>query len=82
MKISIHAEDKDLTIPIPNWMIDSALTRTLIAMGIENMPQFAKIDQKMLHAFLKEFTKTAKEYKGLELVHVESANGKVVSIVL
>ncbi len=82
MKIAIQSESRQMTIPIPNWMIDSVFTRTLIAKGIESMPQFANIDQKILHAFLKELAKTAKEYKGLELVHVESAGGKVVSIVL
>lgn len=82
MKISIHAENRDLTIPIPNWMIDSIFTRNLIAKGIEKMPQFANIDQKTWDAFLKELAKIAKEYKGLELVHVESADGEIIRVVL
>ena len=83
MKITIHSDEHHFCIPVWNGLFCSKISRYAVKCCMKKqMNSEFVIDPDLMDCFLAEFSKMAKEYKGLEIVHVESSNGDLVSIVL
>ncbi len=83
MKISIHTDEHHFTIPVWNSLFCSRVSRYAVKCWMKKqMHGEYAIDPDLMYSFLAEFSKMAKEYKGLEIVRVESSDGNLVSIVL
>ena len=67
-------------IPIPYFMMNNPMSR-LIVRKVLQTNQY-QMDVDIVLKLMKEFSKTAKSYKGLELVRVETSDGQFVQIVL
>ena len=82
MKITVHTNEMDLMIPIPNFLIDSAITRSILRKGIEESGHDVQIDSRTVDIFLKELARIAKQHKGLEILRAETASGELVKVEL
>ena len=82
MKITIRSDEINMTIPIPNFLIDSAMTRSIIKNGIEQSGHEISIDPHTIDVFLKELARVAKQHKGLVILEAESSSGELVKVVL
>ena len=80
MKITIASKNQKMMIPIPYFMMNNPMAR-LIVRKVLQTNQY-QIDVDIALKLMKEFSKTAKSYKGLELVRVETSDGQFVQIVL
>ncbi len=67
-------------IPVPYFMMDNPLSALVIRKTLQE--DTSQIDSDVAVMLIKTFSKMAKQYKGLELVRVESAEGDLVQIVL
>ena len=83
MKIRIRANSCRLHLRIPDSLHYNALTCTVIEKTIQENTEIAwsmdKETAKQVMRILKHFSK---EYKGLTIVDVETADGQVVQITL
>ena len=82
MKIQIQSEETNMSIRIPNAVIFSKIGEWIINKTIRmecknNSEIQIPFDEKQLHAFLKATKKIVKNYKGLEIVSVESKDEKI-----
>lgn len=76
-----------IRVPIPLSMAGMAMSfipeRTLAQAREKSPPELRELLTKpMLRYLVGECVHTLKEYRGLEIVHVESAGGETVSITL
>ena len=67
-------------IPIPYFMMNNPMSRLIVRKVLQTRQY--QIDVDIALKVMKEFSKTAKSYKGLELVRVETSDGQFVQIVL
>lgn len=87
MKIKVIAEGKRFTLPIPSAMVGLAArcipNRAIVEIQ-SSMPEPYRelVTKRNVRMLLKECAAILKENKGLEIIHVEAANGDFVSIKL
>ena len=67
-------------IPVPYFMINNPVSALVIRKTLQE--EESQIDPDAVVMLMKEFSRMAKQYKGLELVRVESAEGDLVQVVL
>ena len=80
MKIRIASGSHKFVIPVPYFMMDNPVSLLVVRKALQNDEY--QIDPEIALKLIKEFSKTAKLYKGLELVRVETSGGQCVQIVL
>lgn len=85
MKISIlSSSGQHITIPFPT----SLLTNPVAVGGfLKHVQKYATVEMpplshQQVHALSKQLSQIRKRYQNLELLHVESASGTLVSITL
>lgn len=71
-----------MTIPVPTFLIDSPVTSRMIVHGLQRSSCDVSVDPHSLSLFLKELAKVARQYEGLEIVRVESADGELIRVEL
>ena len=87
MKIKIHADKYHMTIPVPVSLAGVALkvipNSAFDAMK-ESVPKEFEhlVSRKAIQFYYKMCREIMAEYPGLEIVHVESHDGAMVSIIL
>lgn len=85
MRIIVRAEGVRLRLPVPLFLA-SAAVRLLPESAITEMkkslpePYRKYITKKLLRDIVRECRYQLKQYKGLEVVHVEAKDGTFVSI--
>lgn len=81
MKIKVHAEDHNFTIPIPNGLFMNNLVVNIASKAINESSgmDFSKEHLKLL---FKEIKKAKKLLNGVPLVYVKSKDGEEVVITL
>lgn len=87
MWIKVHAPElkHNISIPVPLGLAGTVVglvPEWVLAQNLAGMPEeFQTILTKpFLRRILRECGHTLRKYKGLEIVHVESADGTLVSI--
>ena len=80
MKIRICSGQHRIVIPVPYFMINNPVSALVIRKTLQE--EESQIDPDAVVMLMKEFSRMAKQYKGLELVRVESAEGDLVQVVL
>lgn len=87
MKIKIRADKLRLWIPLPVFMV-RFLVRILPASVFDEMkadipkPYQDMFTKEVLDMIVKESLDSLSESKGLEIIHVEAADGTVISVTL
>lgn len=85
MKIKVIASSgPHFTIPFPTALVSSP---TVVNLWLKYVRKYAtaempELSQEHIHQLCSEIKRIKKTYKTWELVHVESANGDLVSITL
>ena len=83
MKIRIHAQSCRLNLRIPDNMLYNTLTCTVIRKTIQENTDIAwSMDKETAKEVMRLLKHFSKEYKGLTIVDVETADGQVVQITL
>ena len=80
MKIRICSGQHRIVIPVPYFMINNPVSALVIRKALQE--EESQIDPDAVVMLMKEFSRMAKQYKGFELVRVESAEGDLVQVVL
>ena len=80
MKIRICSGQHKIVIPVPYFIINNPVSVLVIRKTLQE--EMCLINPNDAILIIKEFSKMSKQYKGLELVRVESAEGDLVQIVL
>lgn len=78
---------RNISIPIPLGLagtVVSLVPEGLLAQSRDSMPEEMQylLTKPILRQIMKALKKSIRDCKGLEIVHVESAGGEVVSITL
>lgn len=81
MKVKIDTEEKKLNIRIPSALLYSSIVFKIIERAIEDKSglRMDKETKQKVRGLLK---KTVKEYKGLKLVEIHSAEGEIIEVTL
>lgn len=74
MKIKINSKDTNLSIPVP-------LSLAITFIRLIPSKEISKEDKKTILAMIKCCKKELKNYKGLEIVNITSADGDKVRII-
>lgn len=74
MKIKINSKDTNLSIPVP-------LSLASTCIRLIPSKEISKEDKKTILAMIKCCKKELKNYKGLEIVNITSADGDKVRII-
>ncbi len=94
MKVRIHAESRRFTVTCPLglarfvvWCIPQRVFDKMVEQEDDNDPESKggmpfPLDKAFVLEMLDEVRDISKEFKGLEIVHVQSADGEEVSIQL
>lgn len=85
MRIIVRSKETNLWLPIPLFLANTAvllLPESVIAEIKKSLPEPYKevITKKFLQELVRECQSVLKQYKGLEIVHVETQDGTFVSI--
>ena len=85
MRIIIRSEDTCLRLPVPLCLASAAaalMPESLLEKLTAKMPPPYRevITKQLLQELIKECRPVFKQYKGLEIVHVEARDGAWVSI--
>ena len=75
MKIKINSKDNNLSIPVP-------LSLASTCIRLIPSKEISKEDKKTILAMIKYCKKELKNYKGLEIVNISSADGDKIKIVI
>ncbi|WP_195987209.1 hypothetical protein [Clostridium sp. D53t1_180928_C8] len=75
MKININSKDTNLSIPVP-------LSLASTCIRLIPSKEISKEDKKTILAMIKCCKKELKNYKGLEIVNITSADGDKVRIIV
>lgn len=70
----------NLRLRIPNWIVFSNLGSHFLTKTIQHKNQ--SIDPQALQHFLGEFRHISKQFKGLEIVDIQSSDGEIIQIIL
>lgn len=86
IKVRTSELKRNISIPIPLGLagtVVNLIPERVLARARADMPEEFRdlLTKRVLSDLIWECRRTLGEYKGLELVHVESANGELVSIV-
>ena len=87
MRVIIRSKDVNMWLPVPLALADAAV-RFLPDSIMEEIrnpipsPYRELITKELLQELVRECRSVFKEYKGLEIVHVEAQDGTFVSICL
>lgn len=81
MKVKIDTEEKKLNIRIPSSLLYSSIVFKIIERAIEDKSglRMDKETKQKVRGLLK---KAVKEYKGLKLVEIHSAEGEMIEVTL
>lgn len=81
MKVKIDTEEKKLNIRIPSALLYSSIVFKIIERAIEDKSglRMDKETKQKVRGLLK---KAIKEYKGLKLVEIHSAEGEIIEVTL
>ena len=85
MRIIIRSKDVNMWLPVPLVLADAAV-RFLPDSIMEEIrnpipsPYREVITKELLQSLVRECRMVLKEYKGLEIVHVEARDGTFVSV--
>jgi len=83
MKIRIHAQFCRLNLRIPDNMLYNTLTCTVIRKTIQENTEIAwTMDKETTRKMMRLLKHFSKEYRGLTIVDVETADGEIVQITL
>ncbi|MCC0645681.1 MULTISPECIES: hypothetical protein [unclassified Clostridioides] len=85
MRIIVRSKETNLWLPIPLFLANTAvllLPESVIAEIKKSLPEPYQevITKKFLQELVRECQSVLKQYKGLEIVHVETQDGTFVSI--
>ncbi|UWD48717.1 hypothetical protein NYR90_19530 [Clostridioides difficile] len=85
MRIIVRSKETNLWLPIPFFLANTAvllLPESVIAEIKKSLPEPYQelITKKFLQELVRECQSVLKQYKGLEIVHVETQDGTFVSI--
>ena len=80
MKIRVSSGKYRIVIPVPYFVIDNPLS--MLAIHKKLREDETQIDPEIAVKCIKAFSKMRKQYKGLELVRIETSDGQFVQIVL
>ena len=80
MKIRVASGKNKIFIPVPYFLMDNPLCSLIIRRTFQQNGY--QIDPNTAVQLIKEFSKIAKQNRGLELVRVETPDGQFVQIVL
>lgn len=81
MKIKIDTAEKKLNVRLPSSLIYSSLVCKIIVRAIEDKSGF-KMEKETKQKVRGLLKKGVKEYKGLKLVEIHSAEGEIIEITL
>lgn len=87
MKVRVKSKDVNLRIPVPMGMaafVIKVIPETVFIQMRKEVPQpyDMLLTREVLGMLLNECMESFKENKGLEIVHVEAADGTFVSITI
>lgn len=83
MKIEVRGEGHHIKIPIPGWLLYSRLGIRLSLRSFRSGMSFlGDISDKDVEHLLREIGRYRKKHGSWELVHVETADGELVSIIV
>lgn len=71
-----------MNLLIPNFMVAGRLSRRVLSLAISKKGGEMPYTREQIDRFLQELGRTAKLYKGLKLVEIESSNGERITIQL
>ncbi|MCC0641959.1 MULTISPECIES: hypothetical protein [unclassified Clostridioides] len=85
MRIIVRSKETNLWLPIPLFLANTAvllLPESVIEEIKKSLPEPYQevITKKFLQELVRECQSVLKQYKGLEIVHVETQDGTFVSI--
>ncbi|MCC0654014.1 MULTISPECIES: hypothetical protein [unclassified Clostridioides] len=85
MRIIVRSKETNLWLPIPLFLANTAvllLPESVIEEIKKSLPEPYQevINKKFLQELVRECQSVLKQYKGLEIVHVETQDGTFVSI--
>lgn len=85
MRIIVCSKETNLWLPIPLFLANTAvllLPESVIAEIKKSLPEPYQevITKKFLQELVRECQSVLKQYKGLEIIHVETQDGTFVSI--
>ncbi|MCC0632702.1 hypothetical protein [Clostridioides sp. ZZV15-6388] len=85
MRIIVRSKETNLWLPIPLFLANTAvllLPESVIAEIKKSLPEPYQevITKKFLQELIRECQSVFKQYKGLEIIHVETQDGTFVSI--
>lgn len=81
MKVRVKADGKNINVRFPSSLLYSSLTINLIRREIKKKSGI-EIDKETSKKIQKIAKKAIKQFKGLTLVEVQSAEGEIVEIIL
>ena len=83
MKIRIHAKSCHLNLRIPNCMLYNVFTHMLIERLIQDKTDIQWIlDKDLLEKSMRLLKHFSKEYKGVMIVDIKTADGEIVQLTL
>lgn len=82
MKIVVKSKDANINLRIPNRLISNSLVLAVAEKALEKQDTVKlTLDKDVRQNILKVMKQFNKEYKGLELVDIVTAEGEIVKII-
>lgn len=82
MKIVVKSKDANINLRIPNRLISNSLVLAVAEKALEKQDTVKlTMDKDVRQNILKVMKQFNKEYKGLELVDIVTAEGEIVKII-
>lgn len=82
MKIKIQDQDTHMNLLIPNFVVAGRLSRKVLSLALSKKGGEMPYTKEQIDRFLQELGRTAKRFKGLTLVEIESSDGEKIFIQL
>lgn len=74
-------ENKNIHLRIPNRIVFSTLSLSIIEKALKHSPNLTT-DSQTIHCLLKEMSHMNHQYKGLEIIDIQSKDGEIIKITL
>ena len=82
MKIVVKSKDANISLRIPNRLISNSLVLAVAEKALEKQDTVKlTLDKDVRQNILKVMKQFNKDYKGLELVDIVTAEGEIVKII-
>lgn len=82
MKIIVKSKDANINLRIPNRLISNSLVLAVAEKALEKQDAVQlTLDKDVRQNILKVMKQFNKEYKGLELIDIVTAEGEIVKII-